>query len=132
MSHQPAAYLTHAKLLDTGDPEEDEACVATLEAHMGDECAHAVSSFVAVQKSSYAVYKQALRAKFLTEQSNSHIKTLLRQCVMQPDETTKQFVARLWALVVCLYLTILKSGVNVRYSRASGRTTRTKKFDFCS
>jgi hypothetical protein len=69
---------------------------------MGDECANAVSNLTAVQTSSYAAYKQAIQQKFLTEHSKSHIMTLLRQCVMRSDETTKQYIARLWALVIRL------------------------------
>ncbi len=96
------AYLRLANLDDANNRAQELDRIALLEGTMGDECARALSGVEASQKATYALYKEAIRKRFLTAQEPSHIMHVLRQCAMKPDETTRAFVTRLWAIAVRL------------------------------
>jgi hypothetical protein len=61
-----------------------------------------MKGMAAIDKTTYARYKAAIRRRFLTEYDPVHINSLVWQCTMKPDETTKDYVTWLWALVAQL------------------------------
>ncbi len=96
------SYVKLANLADFANPGQELDRIALLEGTMGDECARALSGVEASQKATYVLYKAAIMKRFLTAQEPSHVMHVLRQCVMKPDETTRAYVTRLWALAVRL------------------------------
>ena len=76
---------------------EDLHKVTLLETVMGPDCTRAMLGLPAEDRSTYVRFKKAIEDRFAVKYDPVHSLRLLRQCTMRPDESTKDFVTRLWA-----------------------------------
>jgi hypothetical protein len=79
--------------------ELEEARVSLLHNILGDAGRNAMKGTTEAQKATYALYKEAIRTRFLVECDPCHLTSLVRSAAMSASETTKEYVTRLWALV---------------------------------
>ncbi len=79
--------------------ELEKSRVSLLHNMLGDAARNAMKGTPVEKKATYALYKEAIRARFLVECDPCHLTQLLRSAAMGPSETTKEYVTRLWALV---------------------------------
>jgi hypothetical protein len=92
------AYFEASGLTDLSNATQERDRILILESAMGDACDRKMTGMAAVDKTTYARYKAAIKKRFLTQYDPVHIMGLIFQCVMKSDESTKDYVTHLWAL----------------------------------
>jgi hypothetical protein len=95
-------YFEASGLTNLNNEDEHLQRVTILRSTMGDACRRAMAGVPADQKTTYALFKTAIRKRYLTETDPVHVLSLICQCTMGADEQVKDFVTRLWALVMRL------------------------------
>jgi hypothetical protein len=94
-------YLQAAKLTDLASTTQHTQRVSILNGTLGEEAKRALKSIRDTDKTTYERYRAAIR-RFLTEYDLVHVMVMLVQCTMTADESTKEYVTRLWAHVARL------------------------------
>jgi hypothetical protein len=92
-------YFEAAGLANLSDPAQHTKRVTILSGTLGEEAKRALKSVKAADKVTYERYRAAIRRRFLTEYDPIHVMVMLMQCTMTSEETTKDYVTRLWSLV---------------------------------
>ncbi len=93
------AYFNMSNCGDMNDMEQDKGRVLLLESVMGNKCTAALVDLEPEQKKTYAQIKAAIMKHYETQYDPVHALGQVRNAVMRADETSKQFVTRLWGLV---------------------------------
>jgi hypothetical protein len=76
--------------------------VIILESTMGEDCLRAMTGISQESRATFAAYKEAIQKRYSVIQDPVHVLSLLHQTTMAVDESTKDFVTRLWTLVARL------------------------------
>jgi hypothetical protein len=92
------AYFDMANAGDMTCPEQDKGRVVLLKSVMGPDCAAALVDLEPEEAKTYAQLKAAIKKHFDVPYDPVHALGLVRNAVMRADETTKQYVTRLWGL----------------------------------
>jgi hypothetical protein len=90
------AYFTVAGLVDETNR------VIILESTMGEDCLRAMTGISQESRATFAAYKAAIKKRYSVIQDPVHVLSVLHQTTMAADESTKDFVTRLWTLVARL------------------------------
>jgi hypothetical protein len=82
--------------------DENANKVEVLRLVMGDSASDALVDEPGLDSKTYAELKEIIQTRFRPVQENVHALVLVRQCAMRQDESTKEYVNRLRALVAAL------------------------------
>jgi hypothetical protein len=93
------AYFELANLRDASSARQDKSRIILLESVMGEDCFRAMAGVPESTRDTYKKYKAAIEKRYKVVQDQVHVRMLLRQAAMAPDESTRDFVTRVWALV---------------------------------
>jgi hypothetical protein len=95
-------YFQAANLTDLSSVQQHEQRVSILNGTLGEEAKRALKVIREADKVTYERYREAIRRCFLTEYDPVHMMVMLIQCTMMAEETTKEYITRLWAHVARL------------------------------
>ncbi len=93
------AYFKLAGISNMANRLHDERRVILLESVMGEDCYRAMSGLPAESQATYAAYRNAIEDRYSVIHDQVHLWKLLRHATMTADESTRDFVTRMRALV---------------------------------